>query len=121
MRILADENIDRPIVAWLREQGHDVVDAATVAPEAADSELIAMSRRAGRVMMTFDRDIGRLVQTESAPHPGVVYLRLRGEGPRLWAAFKRTWPLIEPRIDGHLVTVKNEQVRQRPLPVEPPS
>jgi hypothetical protein len=33
MRILADENIDRPIVAWLRGQGHDVVEAATAAPE----------------------------------------------------------------------------------------
>ena len=29
MQILADENIDRPIVAWLRRQGHDVVEAAT--------------------------------------------------------------------------------------------
>ena len=31
MRILADENVDRPIVSWLREQGHDVVEAAVVA------------------------------------------------------------------------------------------
>ena len=119
MRILADENIDRPIVAWLREQGHDVVEATTVAPEAADVELITMSRREGRVLMTFDRDIGRLIQSESAPHPGVVYLRLRGAGQRLWATFKRTWPIIESGIAGHLVTVKNEQVRRRPLPVEP--
>jgi len=121
MRILADENIDRPIVVWLREQGHDVVEATTAAPEAADAALIAMSRREGRVLMTFDRDICRLIQSESAPHPGVVYLRLRGAGPRLWDTFKRTWPLIESGIDGHLVTVKNEQVRRRPLPVEPPT
>lgn len=121
MRILADENIDRPIAAWLRKQGHDVVEAVNVAPEAADAELIAMSRREGRVLMTFDRDIGRLIQSESAPHPGVVYLRLRGAGPMLWKAFQRTWPLIESGIDGHLVTVKNEQVRRRPLPVEPPT
>jgi len=78
MRILADENIDRPIAAWLREQGHDVVEAATVAPEAADAELIAISRREGRILMTFDRDIG-----------------------------------------GHFVTVKNEQIRRRSLPIQP--
>jgi len=52
MWILADENIDRPIVAWLRGQGHDVVEAATAAPEAADADLIAMSRRAGRILIT---------------------------------------------------------------------
>ncbi len=119
MRILADENIDRPIAEWLREQGHDVVEAATVAPEAADAELIAISRREGRVLMTFDRDIGRLVQSDAAPHPGVVYLRLRGAGPHLWDTFKRIWPRIEPAIGGHFVTVKNEQVRRRPLPIQP--
>jgi len=119
MRLLADENIDRPIAAWLREQGHDVVEAATVAPEAADAELIAISRREDRVLMTFDRDIGRLVQSDAAPHPGVVYLRLRGAGPNLWDAFKRIWPRIESAIGGHFVTVKNEQVRRRPLPIQP--
>lgn len=120
MRILADENIDRPIVAWLRAQGHDVVETATAAPEASDADLIAMSRREGRVLMTFDRDIGRLVQSDAAPHPGVVYLRLRGAGPHLWDAFKRIWPRIESAIGGHFVTVKNEQVRRRPLPIEAP-
>jgi predicted nuclease of predicted toxin-antitoxin system len=30
-----------------------------VAPEAADAELIAISRREGRILMSFDRDICR--------------------------------------------------------------
>jgi len=119
MRILADEHVDRPIARWLREQGHDVVEASVSATEATDAELIAMSRREARILITFDRDIGRHICSDSAPHPGVVYLRLRGAGPRLWETFKRTWPLIESGIDGHLVTVKNEQIRRRPLPVEP--
>jgi predicted nuclease of predicted toxin-antitoxin system len=120
MWILADENIDRPIVAWLRGQGHDVVEAATAAPEAADADLIAMSRRAGRIRITFDRDIGRLVQSDTVPHPGVVYLRIRGAGPQLWGTFQRIWPRIENGIAGSFVTVKNEQVRRRPLPIEAP-
>ena len=120
MQILADENIDRPIVAWLRGQGHDVVEAATAAPEAADTDLIAMSRREGRILITFDRDIGRLVQSDAAPHPGVVYLRIRGAWSQLWDTFQRIWPRIENGIVGYFVTVKNEQVRRRPLPIEAP-
>ena len=119
MRILADENIDRPIVSWLRAEGHDVVETSVVAMEAADAELIAISRREQRILMTFDRDIGRLIQSDSLPHPGVVYLRLRGTGTHLWDAFKRIWPQIEATIVGHFVTVKNDQVRRRPLPIEP--
>lgn len=118
MRILADENVDRPIAMWLREQGHDVAEAGLVSPEATDAELIEMSRREGLILMTLDRDIGRLIQADSAPHPGVVYLRLRATGPRLWETFKQTWPLVESGIDGHLVTVKNNQIRRRPLPID---
>lgn len=119
MRILADENIDRPIATWLRNQGHEVTEAVTVAAEADDADLIAMSRRDGKVLLTFDRDIGRLLQTDMNAHPGIVYLRLRGAGPQLWDAFKRIWPQIEATIAGHFVTVKNDQVRRRPLPIEP--
>jgi len=118
MRILADENVDRPIASWLREQGHDVAEVAVVAQEAADADLIALSRREGRILMSFDRDMGRLVQSDSAPHPGVIYLRLRGVGPQLWESFKRIWPQIESGIGGHFVTVKNQQVRRRRLPIK---
>jgi predicted nuclease of predicted toxin-antitoxin system len=120
MRILADENIDRPIVSWLRAEGHDVVETSVVAMEAEDAELIAISRREQRILMTFDRDIGRLIQSDSLPHPGVVYLRLRGTGTHLWDAFARIWPQIQSQIAGHFVTVKNDQVRRRPLPIVPP-
>jgi len=119
MRILTDENVDRPIATWLAERGHDVIEASVIASEATDEDLIAMSRVQDRILMTFDRDIGRLVQSDSLPHPGVVYLRLRGAGPQLLDTFKRIWPSIEPHVVGHFVTVKNDQVRRRPLPIEP--
>ena len=105
MRIRADENIDRPIVAWLREQGHVVVEAAAAAPEAADADLIAMSQREDRILITFDRDIGRLVQSDTARYPGVVYLRIRGAGPQLWDAFQRIWPRIENGIARRTIDV----------------
>jgi uncharacterized protein with PIN domain len=110
MQILADENIDRPIVAWLRGQGHDVVEAATAAPEAADADLIAMSRREGRILITFDRDIGRLVQSDAAPHPGGVYLRIRGAGPQLWDTFQRIWPRIEYGLSTFTTMALEEEI-----------
>ena len=61
MRILADENVDRPIVLWLREQGHDVVEVTADVPGAGDAELIELSRSDNRVLMTFDRDMGRII------------------------------------------------------------
>ena len=105
MRTLAVENIDRPIVQWPRRQEHEVAEVAVVAAEAADEDLIAISRSEKLILMTFDRDIGRLIQGDSQPHPGVVYLRLRGAGQQLWDAFARnraamSRSMAEPRASA---------------------
>ncbi len=116
MEILADENVDRPIVAWLRENGHDVVEVASRAPGATDSHIIELSREQNRILLTFDRDIGRIVLAQREAHPGVIYLRLRARGKELWMLFGRLWPTIEAVARGHYCTVQNHKVRRRPLP-----
>lgn len=116
MRILADENVDRPIAVWLREQGHEVVEISGESPGVSDAALVELSRERGMVLMTFDRDMGRIVLADRRPHPGVVYLRLRGVGAALHQSFAQVWPTVEPLIPGHLVTVRNHHVRRRPLP-----
>jgi hypothetical protein len=40
MRILADENVPRLIVAWLRAQGHDVLYAAESRKQVPDADLL---------------------------------------------------------------------------------
>src|SRR3990172_4069400 len=118
MRLLADENVDLPIVRWLLEQGHDVLEVRIEAPAADDQRVIELARDLDRVVLTFDRDIGRLLLADSRPHPGVVYLRLTGVAEALWDRFKTLWPLIEPITPGRLVTVQNTRIRHRPLPMQ---
>ena len=47
MRILADENIPRTIVVWLRDQGHDVLHAAESRARTPDAELLAEAETRG--------------------------------------------------------------------------
>ena len=44
MRILADENIPRSIVAWLRSQGHDVLYASETRAQTPDADLLTEAR-----------------------------------------------------------------------------
>jgi hypothetical protein len=44
MRILANENLPRPVIAALREVGHDVVWVRESMPGAADSEVLAVAQ-----------------------------------------------------------------------------
>jgi len=45
MRILADENIARDIVAWLRSGEHDVLFAAEASPGTADIRWVEIAEQ----------------------------------------------------------------------------
>lgn len=117
MKLLADENVDRPIVNWLKSQGHDVLEIARHAPGAEDEQVIDISRSHGRVLLTFDRDIGHLLSLDNRPHPGVIYLRLRGTADQVWHRFEELWPRLIQLVPNHLVTVQNNRLRCRALPM----
>lgn len=95
-----------------------MIETATTTPGAADEAIIARSREEDRILLTFDRDVGRILQSDRGAHPGVVFLRLSGTGEELWDTFKRVWPRVEPIATSHFVTVRNRQVRSRPLPMQ---
>lgn len=76
MRILADENLDSPIVTWLRAQGHDVLWAAETLSGMDDEGLCHHAATGDRIIVTRDRDFGRLVYRQGIAVPGVLLLRV---------------------------------------------
>ena len=77
MRILADTNIDGPIVSALRDAGHDVVWIYEDARQMVDPNILARAVREDRLLITFDTDFGELTFLERLPaHCGVVLFRI---------------------------------------------
>ena len=117
MRIVADENIDQPLVAWLREQGHEVFWVAEQAPGITDEAVIAEARQTGGVLLTADLDFGEHVFQQGNVTSGVVLLRLRTSSmEELADRFTRAWRQVQGRIPGCFVVVSNDKLRIRPLP-----
>ena len=54
MQFLADENVPRTIVAWLRSQSHDVLYAAEVLAQTPDADLLSAAEAQSRVIVTED-------------------------------------------------------------------
>jgi len=74
--ILADENIDPEVVAALRAQGKGVTAAPQVGlAGATDEAVLSWAHAEGRVVLTHDRDFGRLALHRGRPYVGVVHLR----------------------------------------------
>ena len=78
MKLVADESVDGPIVARLRDDGHEVVSISEESPGARDEAVLKRAWDAGLVLVTADKDFGELVYRQRLPHAGVLLLRLTG-------------------------------------------
>ena len=75
MRFLADESCDFAVVRALRRAGFDVLCISESTPRAEDSEVIRLALREERILLTEDKDFGRLVYSHGQETLGVIFLR----------------------------------------------
>src|SRR3954462_13771529 len=120
MRILADENVARDIVAWLRAGGHDVLFAAEMQPGAPDTQWAALAELEQRVVLTSDKDFGELVFRDRLATHGIVLMRLDDLTiPEGLARLQNVWSVVEANPAGRFIVITENRVRVRPLPSTP--
>ncbi|MEO8321255.1 MAG: DUF5615 family PIN-like protein [Bradyrhizobium sp.] len=116
MRWLADECVAAPLVTFLREKGHDVLYIAEVAGGLSDEDVIALTLRENRILLTDDKDFGDLVFRRQRAVPGVVLMRIVPENlelktGRLAAAVER----YGEKLFGRYVVIEGGRIRSRTL------
>lgn len=118
MRLLADENVPGPSVRLLRERGLDVASVIETDPGLSDPDVIRLARRLGRVLVTFDSDIGERIFKDGDPPPvGVIYLRfIQSDAEETARVVLQIITLDHVRVERHFVTYRNGRVRQQRLP-----
>jgi predicted nuclease of predicted toxin-antitoxin system len=111
MRFLADESCDFRVVRALRAAGHDVKAVIETAPGAEDDALVALAIHERRVVLTEDRDFGRL--TYAAAQPATVILMRFPSTARaaLPAAVVDFVGKYESELDGRFVVVEPGRIR----------
>lgn len=114
MRFLADESCDFALVRALRAAGHDVAAVAELSPQAEDDTVMERAVTQGRLLLTEDKDFGRLVYARARSTSGVLFLRFPA---RARSAMART--VVElvrrqgDRLVGRFVVVQPGRVRIR--------
>ncbi len=78
MDIVADESVDGPIVARLRNDGHNVRFVAEMDPGIADEQVLGLASHEDTLLLTADKDFGELIFRQGFVKKGVVLLRLAG-------------------------------------------
>ena len=78
MKILADENIDLPILDRLRKDGYNVLSIREMQPGMTDEEVINIANKQGALLLTSDKDFGELVFRQRRVSYGILLIRLAG-------------------------------------------
>lgn len=116
-RFLADESCDFAAVRALRDAAFDVIAVVEHSPGATDEQVIALSVKEQRVLLTEDRDFGQLVFAANRESSGVILVRFpasaRGTlGARVVDTVRRD----EDRLVGAFVVIQPHRTRIRRLP-----
>ncbi|HET7323293.1 MAG TPA: DUF5615 family PIN-like protein [Halococcus sp.] len=96
MRIYADENVWKPVVAGLRRRGWDVSSVFEEGTTgASDREHVERAAANDWVLLTFDDDFLSLAAEPVIDHAGIVYIEQYGKDvgelvQRIDAALRRT-------------------------------
>ena len=115
MKLLADENVHRVVIARLRAAGFEVEAIAESSPGSSDDAILARPDIAKLVLITYDRDFGDLIfnKKHTAPHI-LIYSRL-GRVEPVFVAERIVEILQSSPKGGHCYVVSIEGVRPRPF------
>lgn len=93
MRLLADENLPKPIVEALRAAGHDVLWARTDLAGASDVALLDLAESEARIVLTLDKDFWQIAVQRRGPweQSGVVPFRIHPATPENLAPLVRAF------------------------------
>ena|SRR5216683_5067308 len=115
MRFLANENFPLASVRRLREEGHDVFAIAESMPASKDEKVLSLAVQEGRILLTFDRDYGKLIYRRGLAAPvGIVYFRCVPTTPSQPAEVVLDLAQVV-NFENRYTVVEPHQIRQRLL------
>jgi len=97
MKFLTDENIGFKVVIPLRNLGFDIKSILDTNPGADDATVLSITNEEKRILITTDKDFGKLVFVEKLIHQGVILLRLKNDSSR--NKFRALKSLFETRLE----------------------
>jgi predicted nuclease of predicted toxin-antitoxin system len=117
MRFLANENFPLKSVHRLRGAGHSVEAVIEDSPGVKDWEVLTRAANESRIVLTFDRDYGKLIYRRRLSVPaGIVYFRFAPATPEEPAEhLLKLLAISSLSLEGNFTVVERGRVRQRPL------
>ena len=117
MKLLADESVERLVIAGLRAAGHDVTAVVEDRPGLADPEVLALAQRDDRVLVTNDKDFAGLAFLRREVSAGILLVRLcRSRSEEKAFHVVNAVARDEAALHGAMTVIQPAAIRRRRLP-----
>src|SRR3989338_5029394 len=112
MRFLIDQNLGRKFTNLLSQAGCDAIFIKDLLPKASDEDVLSLAERESRIVVTNDKDFGKLIFKLSRPSAGVILLRISSTDPETRFAMIKG---ALHKAEGKFIVVEERQIRIRDL------
>lgn len=124
MRFLIDNMLSTKLPSFLNARAHNAVHVRAVGMGASsDEEILDEASRSGRVVITADRDMGRILAHRASAKPSVVYIRsgVPRDPERLAELIDANLQRVESDLErGAIAVFEHGRIRIAPLPLHDP-
>jgi len=116
MKFLADENVEKPIVDWLRMNGYDVLYISEFMGRSIDEELLDRANQESRVLITNDKDFGELIFLQGKSSKGILLMRFSTEKTATKVKYLANFiTTFGKQLEGSFATINENTFRIRKL------
>ena len=111
MKFLVDRCAGHRLAEWLRQSGHDVVEAREREPDPGDRALLEWAVSEDRIVVTIDTDFGELIFAHSVAHRGLVRLPDVPAARRI-ALMERVLTSYPEALEAKsIITIRGQRIR----------
>ncbi len=82
LKFLVDESAGRKVASMLKERGYDATYVGDINLGAEDEEVLDISQKEKRIIVSMDKDFGELVFRFKKSVYGIILLRLKDESSK---------------------------------------
>jgi len=116
LKFLADVNMEKRIVDFLRSSGNDVLWLPDYDCHLDDASLLKLAAEEDRIIVTNDKDFGELTFLQRRPSAGIILFRIDEQNVRVKITILKNMLLKYPeKFQRHFVVIARKRIRFIPL------
>ena len=119
LKFLADVNIEKTIVEFIRNSGHDILWIPDYNPKISDKDLLQLAVSEQRILLTNDKDFGYFVFLQKKSAKGIILFRIKGQKTEhKLKNLKELLHSYQDKINESFIVITNKKIRFIPLRFE---